>query len=239
MDKSENRSFGAVEERLCESEYFLRQIGAEPPLSMESRYYFSAFVSSSRSVTWAMQASLRHIDGFDTWYKSVQDRLREQPNAKYFVATRNRLEKRGHNPLNQSGFVSLASLLRDQLHGRHSHFLLIPSPDSDSEQLIDALAACEEYFSELVAIVWECYDRFRSVVDPRWYFTETNFVGMNLTLEDAVEEAGFPRTWLTAVPSADSKQLWRLLRRGQPSCAINHIFEQYLGRSITDPDGVS
>lgn len=237
MAEAEDRSFGAVEDKLCEAEYFLRQIGAEPRWRMESRYYFSAFVSSARSVTWAMQASLRHVDGFEAWYQGVQSRLREQPSAQFFVETRNRLEKRGHNPLNRIDLADLPRLLHQQLQGNHSHFLLMPSVDSDSKQLVDALAACEAYFSELVAIVWECYDRFRCVVDPRWYFTEANFARMKRTLEDAVEEAGFPRGWLTAVPGLDSAPAWRLLRREQPSCALNHLFEQYLGRSIPDPDG--
>lgn len=236
MADTEERSFGAVEDKLCEAEYFLGQIGAEPRWRMESRYYFSAFVSSARSVTWAMQASLRHVDGFGAWYEGIQRRLREQPNAQFFVETRNRLEKRGHNPLNQISLADLPHLLRQQLHGNHGHFLLIPSTDSDSKQLVDALAACQAYFSELVAVVWECYDRFRCVVDPRWYFTEANYACMNRTLEDAVEEAGFPRAWLTAVPNLSEAHAWRLLRHEQPACAINHLFDHYLGKFIADPD---
>jgi len=72
------------------------------------------------------------------------------------------------------------------------------------------------------------------VVDPRWYFTRENFESRGKTIEDALEELGFPRTWLSgAISETDG---WKILRRQQPACLVNDIFWHYIGRTISEPD---
>jgi len=67
-------SFGVVENKLREAEFFLDQLRDASRLSFEADCYFSAFVSAARSVTFAMQASLKGVPGFRDWYGSAQER---------------------------------------------------------------------------------------------------------------------------------------------------------------------
>ncbi|MGA2207716.1 MAG: hypothetical protein ABSG10_13395, partial [Terracidiphilus sp.] len=59
-----SQSFGIVEEKLREAEFFLDALHAAPRSSFEARCLFSAFVSAARSVTLALQATMKDIDGF-------------------------------------------------------------------------------------------------------------------------------------------------------------------------------
>ena len=64
------RSFGLVDSKTQEAEYFLQRI-----LSSDG-YFFGvqcdavAFTASARSVTFAMQSSLKGIPEFDLWYET-------------------------------------------------------------------------------------------------------------------------------------------------------------------------
>ncbi|MGB9104185.1 MAG: hypothetical protein WCC59_05465, partial [Terriglobales bacterium] len=101
--------------------------------------------------------------------------------------------------------------------------------------LADAVEASTLYFTSLVEVVFECYERFRCVVDPQWYFTDENFSAMGKTLDDAIAELGFPPAWATCAPRK-AGEAWRVLRSLQPSCQINDLFEKYVGRQIAGPD---
>lgn len=62
-------SFGIVEDKLREAEFFLGHLRRSSHLSFDGRCFFSAFVSAARSVTLAMQASLKGVGDFDQWYE--------------------------------------------------------------------------------------------------------------------------------------------------------------------------
>ena|SRR5215207_5807717 len=70
------RSFGLVDDKVLEADFFLNQLAAAGLNFFAARCYFSAFVSSARTVTFALQASMTGIDGFDTWYAAQQSALR-------------------------------------------------------------------------------------------------------------------------------------------------------------------
>lgn len=227
-------SFGVVEDKLWESEFFLCQLQGVRPHSPESRYYFSAFVSAARSVTFAMQFSMSGVDGFEEWYAQAQENLRSDPLAPHFVEIRNNVQKRGLNPINAVPLSHLREHLGWQLaKGNRSHVLVLPSASGDSE-LADAWVATNKYFNLLVSVVFDAYERFKTIVDPRWHYTEAHFATHGRTLVDALAELGFPPDWVKAAPSeADA---WRVLRAQQPPCALNELFLRRLGRCIVDPD---
>jgi len=206
-------------------------------LSFEARFYFSAFVSAARSVTWAIQASLSHVNGFETWYSTVQQRLQDDALSRFFVQTRNMVQKRGHNPFGQVGLSHLAAHLERQMRCDHRPVLMIPDPSAPNEVVLsDAIAACTKYFTDLVTVVWDCYEKYRTVVDERWYFTQEHFEQMHKSIEDALEELGFPRTWLAALPGHGDADAWRVIRSQAAGCGINHVFQRYIGREIRGPD---
>jgi len=230
-------SFGLVEDKLREAEFFLDRMRKLSRFSIDARYYFSAFVSAARSVTFALQASLSGVDRFDSRYEVVRDQLKTDPLAPFFLEIRNDVIHAGMNPLNQVPLEHLREYLSLQLQQPHirSHFIILPDTrGADSTVLVDAVKASMQYFTSLVSIVFDCYRRFKSVVDPRWYYTQGNFVAMGKTFEDAVVELGFPPEWASCAPTEPDG--WRALRSQQPRCQINDIFQNYLGRKIADPD---
>lgn len=231
------QSFGIVEDKLREAEFFLDHLRACSRLSFDAPCYFIAFVSAARSVTLALQATMTGVDDFDRWYRVAREQLKADPLASFFVEIRNDVVHTGCNPLNQVTLDHLREDLHPQMRQyRRSHVLVLPDPEfPDSSVLADAVHASTVYLISLVRLVFDCYEQFRSVVDPRWYFTRENFLAAGKTFEDAVVELGFPPTWAACAPAGDDG--WRVLRRQQPACQINDMFRKYIGREIPDPDG--
>ena len=229
-------SFGIVEEKLREADFFLKQLCRSNNLSFEARCFFSAFVSAARSVTLTMQASLKGVRDFDQWYEEIRIKLKTDRLAPHFVEIRNDIVHIGINPLNQVTLEHLQEHLSRQLHqGDRAHVLVLPDPNREGASvLVNAKQACREYFTSLVSVTFECYQRFLTVVDPRWYFTQENFEAMGRTFEDAVAELGFPPEWASCAPM--EPDAWKALRLQQPPCQINDIFRKYLDRTIPDPD---
>jgi len=65
------KSFGIVEDKLREAEFFLTKLRESNRFEYESRYYFSAFISAARSVTMVLQKTMKDVDGFTSWYQNV------------------------------------------------------------------------------------------------------------------------------------------------------------------------
>ena len=219
-----------------EAEFFLNSLAGAGRLTFEARCHFSAFLSASRSITLALQATMSDIPGFDEWYRQAQARLKIDPLARFFVEIRNDAVHRGLNPLDRVTLEHLRENLFMQLNHRSpTHTVVLPYPrGSEGTALADALQVSTEYFVSLVVVVYDCYEKFRHIVDPRWYFTIENFRASGKTIEDATLELGFPSNWFTRTISEDAA--WRVIRSQQPACLVNDIFERYLNRIILDPD---
>ena len=224
------RSFGLVEDKLREAEYFFDLLSKTSRHSQEAKYLFSAFVSAARSVTWALQACLSDVEGFKEWYLTAQESLKSDPLAPHFVEFRNKSQKTGENPLGQVAHVHLRQYLAAQFSGTApTHVLVHPS----TEELIDAVGACNSYLTSLTQVVYDCYVRFRTSVDPQWYFSKDVFQASGKTLNDAIREMGYPDSWADAAPR--DQDPWPSLSRLNPGCAINDLFQARLGRTVVGP----
>lgn len=225
------RSFGLVEEKLREAEYFLNLLSESRRHSQEAKFCFSAFVSASRSVTFALQACLKGVEGFEEWYSTAQSNLKADLLAPHFVEFRNSIQKTGENPIGRVDEANLRNYLAAQLNGNAPrHILVHPA----TQEMIDAVGACEAYLTSIARIIYDCYINFRTVVDPQWHFTEDAFESAGRTFNDALQELGYPPSWSNALPrGADG---WLLLRKQQPGCAINDIFQARLGQTVVGPN---
>jgi len=181
------------------------------------------------------------VTGFPEWYEQLQERLKLDPLARFFVEVRNDSVHKGLNPLGQVTLEHLRDdLFRQMRQRKRSHVIIMPNPGFEHEtMLVDAVEVSSEFFRSLVQIIFECYSQFRRVVDPQWYFTGESFAVRGRGIEDALEELGFPRTWLSAAlnEAISEEDAWRLIRSQQPACIVNDIFWRHLGKSIPDPDG--
>ena len=156
------RSFGIVEEQLCEAEFFFRLLRGSSPYSSDSRFYFGAFVSAARSVTLALQATMDGVSSFEPWYHSVQEELRADPLARFFKEVRDVSVHTGLNPLNEVPLEHVREDLMSQRDGRHSHVIVLPSLHEESSTVLaDAVQASEEFFKSLVMIIYKCYEQFK------------------------------------------------------------------------------
>lgn len=59
------RGFHVVADKVAEADYFLQAMEAANGRDLAFRYLFSAFLSASRSITFALQAVMRHYPGFE------------------------------------------------------------------------------------------------------------------------------------------------------------------------------
>ncbi|MGO1002708.1 hypothetical protein [Lysobacter sp. CA196] len=225
------RSFELVEEKLREAEYFLRLLSESDRHSQEAKFCFSAFVSASRSVTFALQACLKGVEGFVEWYSIAQSALKADLLAPHFVEFRNSVQKTGENPIGRVDPANLRHYLAAQLNGTAPrHVLVHPA----TREMIDAVEASDAYMTSVARVIYDCYIHFRTIVDPQWHFTEDAFKNVGKTFNDALQELGYPPSWSDALPLGVDG--WSLLRSHLPDCAINDIFHARLGQVVLGPD---
>ena len=91
------RSFLSVENKIKESDFFLRCL--EVTKGPEIIYYLSAYLSAARSITFAMQVAMKGIADFEEWYKLQQQKLKEDPIALYLLEVRNYILHEGEYPI--------------------------------------------------------------------------------------------------------------------------------------------
>ena len=219
-----SRSFGLVDSKVMEAEYFLDRI-------LEAKLDFFgvqcdavAFAASARSITFAMQSSLAGNPAFDLWYAGKQREMRTDPVARFFHEFRRISQHIGDNAV-------VGGSLRDGTVTYHFG----PLPDLEKVPEADVVAACSHYFRSTLAIVCDCYFEFRFVVDGQWHMTAEHWQSDGKNIEDAEAALGYPRGW-TALHPGDESERWHILRRHADGCNIQQQFERWLGRRHPHPD---
>lgn len=221
------RSFGIVEQKLEEADFFLTKLEDTirlAPFDYEPQYYLSAFSSATRSITFTIQASISDINNFETWYKLQQQKLRQNKLARYFLEARNLSQKIGYYLIGSSNSYKDEN---GQSQYRH-YFQTFSSKQLEYVPEEDVLTCCKEYFKILLEVVLDCYKTFGSQIDPELFFTFENLKLMNKTIEDFEEQAGFPKGW-TANMGLTIEQRIELIRNHHPKPKIDWLFEKYMG----------
>ncbi|OJW38485.1 MAG: hypothetical protein BGO50_12250 [Rhodanobacter sp. 67-28] len=224
-----SRNFGLVDYKVQEAEFFLlemRRVGKK--LNFDAvQFHASAFVSAARSITFAMQASIRELPGFKEWYSERQALLRADPLCKFFHDFRTVTQHIGENVV--SG-------------GRHdgsgTHYYFVPCPDLPSVPQKDVITACEEYFRTILVLVYDCYIAFGPAIDGLQRYTEEYFASKGLGIEDAEEELGYPRGWTDIGDPASTPWRWEFLRRQVDGCLVEGQFDEWLDRKLPRPDAL-
>ena len=224
-----SRSFDIVDNKLREADFFLEELRTRGSFSTRD-YYFSAFLSASRSVTFALQATLSSLPGFAEWYADQRAMLATDPNARWLVDARNQSEKQGATFL---GFG-----LADG-KGGYAHFPLVhlnDDPRQTAREIVDQIvgrktedalgnrgAACMRV---LAGIVLRCYQHFGTTIDPERHYSVGNLARVGKSVEDVEQELGFPRGW-TAGGTAEERI--NALKRSIPMPHIDDLLLKYVG----------
>lgn len=225
------RSISIVEFKVMQTHFFLTQINNAGLDFFAAQCFTDAFGSAARSITFAMQAVLKDIPKFETWYSAKQEQLKHDPLCRFFNAYRDASIHIGDTVVRGGAFR------RDDDGNSVVTYYFAPIQDLDEVPDADVFLVCSTYFTMLLSVVFDAFRDFRYELDDRWYYTQEHFERLGKTIEDAEEELGFPRGW-TAIDSIGSGcERWRVIRLTQTvGCQINHLFQQYLRQLIEGPD---
>ena len=209
--------FQAFEFKIAEADFFLDQIKKQ---DSSLPYYFSAFLSATRSITFCLQKHLSYLEDFEVWYQPWRERLESSSLANYFKALRNKNQKEGYNPV--AIHISFYDCKQDEEGNIVFIYISMPEIIEDSEN----------YFRLLMELVFDCFKRFGPIVDPDQYYTEENIAKIGKSIEDIEEELGYPRGWTDAFKdNPDSFRIrLNLLLSEIPRSPIDIYFVKYLGK---------
>lgn len=219
-----SRSFGLVDSKVMESEYFLERITNKNSNFFSVQCDTVAFAASARSITFAMQASLKDIDGFSAWYAAKQAMLRQNQLARFFHEFRRISQHVGDNTMAGGSYRDNTCLY---------YFGAIPEIDQVPE--VDVATACISYFKMVLDLVFDCYIEFNPLINGQWCYTSQNYKKLGMTIEDAMASLGYPADWIRASQLSE-EDCWRLLRREADGCNIQPQFERWLSKRVPHPD---
>ncbi len=222
------RSFDLVDFKVLETQYFLEKMEEFVGIP-EIKYLFSAYSSACRSITFCLQAVLKDIEGFDSWYLEQQKVLKNDPLSKFFVEARNLSQKVGVVPI-----VGGSCSLKENGKRICTYYFDTESPDFKNLPDKDVMSACKEYFINILNIIYECYVAFGVHIDPHQYYTAENFEFIGKTIDDADEEIIGIRGW-TYIDGWPEAYRWNSLRDTLPGCRITDLFINYLNKHKPHP----
>jgi len=219
-----SRAFQIVEDKIKETNFFLKKLEHSLSISkiLEAQYFLSAFLSSSRSITFSLQTSLNDMKGFEEWYNVIREELKKDRLAHYFVFARNHSQKCGFYPIGY-GRMSYENGAKVAVKAFFTRFY---PDDKDYVPEIDVLTACNRYFITLLKIVCECYKVFGPWIDPNIRYTKEGMKRANLTIEDVEEENGFEKGWTKGIPL---KERIRVFYEQNYNFGIDDILIEFLG----------
>ncbi len=214
------RSFGIVDTKLEEAEYFLKKFQQCGWNLREAQFLFNAFVSSTRSVTFALQASLKGTKNSNEWYLDWQKRLKGSALARFFHNCRTDIQHVGTN------FVNGVTTSPD------GPILLLSDGSFENDKNVpikNAFIATDLYFRIVCHVVRDAYDRFGHVIDPEVFFSVEGLGLNNLTIEDLEQEAGLPRGWtrLDGEHGFTDEDRIRLVRRSAAITNCRGVLAEY------------
>lgn len=214
------RSFGLVERKLEEADFFLDKVEAANWADIS--HYFSAFVAASRSVTFAMQGCLKGAPGFEDWYGGWQARLRGDLLARFFHECRTDGQHLGICPI------------RGGAGGPSMPFLFFFGQDAEERfkwlPETDVVTSCRTYMRTVCEVVNDAFRVFGFVIDPNQIFTLEGLTVKGWTIEDVEAYLGYPRGY-TDIPweggDKDSERL-AMLRRQISMSYIGSVLEKHI-----------
>lgn len=219
-----NHNFDIVEQKISETEFFLRKMVEAGADYFAFQCFLSAYLAAARTSTLALQ-QFKHLDGFHDWYVKHQQRLKSNQLAKFFLDLRNEHLHGGPYPVAGGMFSNGKATYHFPKSGKSSDF-----------QPADIVAACRNYFIGILEVIYDCYLVLGTQIDPQQHYTKEHFATQGRTIDDAeIEVCGWICTsFIEEGLEVDDR--WRELRGQVGECTINHLFNSYLGRVTPQPN---
>jgi len=219
------RSFSLVDHKVAEADFFLKKLSECHSDFFAARCYVGAFISSARSITYALQSVLGDLDAFSDWYGERQEMLTNDDICKFLRKFRNLNQHIGENLVSGGSYK----------HGNKAEYWFMPTNEIREVPSIDVESACEKYITAIISIIFDCYTRFGPQLDAQQYYTAEYFQAIGKSIEDAEEELGFPRGWTDIGDPDATPYCWQALRDTVAGCEINHLFQEYIGKIVPAP----
>src|ERR1043166_2964389 len=179
------KPFWLIDGKLREAHFFLEKLRYAPDLD-EARFYFSAFTSAARSITYSLQCCIKGLPDAEAWWEAQRRKLIRDSIAKYFHSIRNQINHVGLNPLQT-----------------RSHSLTMPHADyllgDDKAPELDVLKAAAHYIKLLTDISASTYNKFWKFLNLPLNMTPDDFRARGLNFEEVEEEFGFPSGYFAGV----------------------------------------
>jgi len=221
------RSFSLVDIKVAEAEFFLCKIKTCGYDFFAAQCYVSAFVGAVRTVTFSLQSVLKSVDGFESWYATKQDELRNNSLAKFFHDFRTVSQHIGENAVR--GGTSGPNM--------KTLYWFMPTEDLQVVPEMDVETACTTHFKTILALTYDCYLAFGPHIDPKQHYTAEHCATLGKTVEDVeLELFGLPPG--TAPDGYSETYRWQYIRDNMGGCEINHLFDKYLGKVTPEPERV-
>jgi hypothetical protein len=224
------KTFDLVDDKLSEADFFYEKMSENRVGWFEMRCFFSAFISSSRSVTFALQSCMAGTSGFERWYERIQLELKKDELARFF-----------HNCRTDNqhiGFNHIVSGAGDTNGWRY--FFGKPTDTKTKYHFIpndDVVSCCFKHMTNICSIIDRAYLKFGLEIDPDQIFTPNGMMEKGWGIEDIEREADFPAMYTDIETEMKNKDLLRLqyLRQQIPGSSIKPLLEKYLKRPLAYP----
>lgn len=210
-----------LEQKLFETDFFLDKLKeCKKPTGnyQHAQYYFSAFLSSSRSITFVMQSAFSKLPGFDNWYKNAQEILKGNDEARFFVDARNYSIKRGSTYFNIMRFHNNETTFYYHDDGEHK------SPPKD-----DMVYASEEYLKFLLDVVRDFFIQFGEHVNPKLYYTMEKLKERGQSVKELELEVWGYNKWSSF--NLSDEQILDYITSRMYITNIDKLFDKYLDNS--------
>jgi hypothetical protein len=157
------RPYDRVLTKLDEARFFFARF-ANTSNVRQAEFYFDAFLTAARSITFTLQAVCAHLPNFNAWYAVEQAALAADPMTRFLVDLRNETQKVGLVPVHRSGVGTRLS------RGGRFHcqvaYRLAALDGGTAPPAGEVRAACQEHLHHLAQVVDRCYVQYAADVDP-------------------------------------------------------------------------
>lgn len=206
-----------VEERLMETDFFVRQLMRARPDTVG--YFLNAFLSAARSVTFLLQKELAHVSGFRQWWEAQRLVLSADTTARFFLELRNFSQKEGR--------VSLTGAKAGQGRSSRWTFRFVGVQTSVPDDLlgIDAADACSDHIAKLARVVLACMEALPFHTCPSVALSTAGIEALGLDAQEMCKALGLPFV------DSDDGLPWRVLRDQVDAVDVATIRKLASGRS--------